>query len=256
MSRGIVFFDIDGTLCRYGGKVDKSLAETFRRFHERGNAAFLCTGRAPVDIQPDILSLGFDGMIALMGAYITVGGKIIQNKCIPQNLLKETIDILLANRIQAFVLGREIYARTEYARDYDWNLPVFRSYEDLSVNGREPEIASIDIDFRRIEDIEICLPILEKHSEFLQYSDITGQTRLHGVNKSKGIKTVLGFPRYQGMTSYAIGDSQNDIEMLKFADIGIAMGDAPKEVAECAKWQTSVVEADGVGRALRHFGLV
>ena len=127
--------------------------------------------------------------------------------------------------------------------------------EDLYVNGHEPEIASIDLDFGRIEDIEICLPVLEKHSEFIQYSDITGQTRLHGVNKSRGIMTVLGFPEYRGMTSYAIGDSQNDIEMLRFVDVGIAMGDAPKEVSDCAKWQTSVVEADGVGRALRHFGL-
>ena len=66
---------------------------------------------------------------------------------------------------------------------------------------------------------------------------------------------MLGLPGYQGMTSYAIGDSQNDIEMLRYVDVGIAMGDAPKEVADCAKWRTSVVEADGVGRALRHFGL-
>lgn len=255
MGRGIVFFDIDGTLCRYAGKVDPGLKECFRKFHEKGNAAFLCTGRSPVDIQPDILELGFDGMIALMGAYIEVGGKVIQNKCIPQSLLKETVDVLLANRIQAFLLGREIYARTEYAKDYDWNLPVFHGMEDLYVNGHEPEIASIDLDFGRIEDIEICLPVMEKHSEFIQYSDITGQTRLHGVNKSRGIMTVLGFPEYRGMTSYAIGDSQNDIEMLRFVDVGIAMGDAPQEVSDCAKWQTSVVEADGVGRALRHFGL-
>ena len=45
MGRGIVFFDIDGTLCRYAGKVDPGLKECFRRFHEKGNAAFLCTGR-------------------------------------------------------------------------------------------------------------------------------------------------------------------------------------------------------------------
>ncbi len=256
MGRGIVFFDIDGTLCRYGQKVSPGVRESFRRFHSKGNVAFLCTGRAPVDIQPDILELGFDGIIGLMGAYISIGEEVVQNKFIPWELLEETIEALISNKAQAFVLGRNIYARTEYACDYDWGLPVFRDIQDLYVNGCRPEISSIDLDFEKIEDTASYIPILEKHSEFLQYSKFTGQTRLYGVNKSRAIKRVLSLPEYQGLTSYAIGDSQNDIEMLRFADIGIAMGDAPEEVADCAVWKTSVVEENGVGLALHHFGLL
>lgn len=256
MGKGIVFFDIDGTLCRYGQKVSHEVKESFRLFHSKGNAAFLCTGRAPVDIEQDIWELGFDGIIGLMGAYISIGKEVVQNKFIPWELLKETIEALISNKAQAFVLGRNIYARTEYAGDYDWGLPVFRNIQDLYVDGQKPEVSSIDLDFEKIEDTASFLPILEKHSEFIQYSKITGQTRLHGVNKSKAIKKVLSVPKYQGFTSYAIGDSQNDMEMLRFVDVGIAMGDAPREVADCAGWQTSVVEENGVGLALKHFGLL
>ena len=256
MGGGIVFFDIDGTLCRYSKSVDRELEKAFLRFHHKGNVAFLCTGRAPVDIQPDIRNLGFDGMICLMGAYISVGDKIIQNKSIPYVQLEKTIETLLTQKAQAFVLGRNIYARTEYAQDYDWNIPVFYGIQDLYVDGQKPEIASIDLDFGRAGDIEECLMSLNQHSDFIQYSDITGQTRLHGVSKSKAMQKVLSLPQYRGLKSFAIGDSQNDMDMLESADIGIAMGDAPREVAACAKWQTAVVEENGVGRALEHFHLL
>lgn len=256
MGSGIVFFDIDGTLCRYSRSVSNELKESFHRFHAKRNVAFLCTGRSPIDIQPDILNLGFDGIIGLMGAYISVGGKLIQNKFIPYELLEDTIEALISHKAQAFVLGRNTYARTAYARDYDWDIPVFHGIQDLYVDGQRPEIASIDLDFEKIEDAQIYLTSLNQHSEFIQYSEVTGQTRLHGVSKSKAMQKVLSLPQYKGLTSFAIGDSQNDMDMLEFADIGIAMGDAPTEVAACAKWQTSTVENHGVGRALEHFHLL
>lgn len=256
MNKGIVFFDIDGTLCRYAQRVDEAIKQSFRRFHEKGNVAFLCTGRSPVDIQPDIWGLGFDGMIGLMGAYIVVGNKILQNAIIPKELVRESVDALLSGKAQAYFLGRKIYARTEYAQDLDTGAPVIHSYHDLCEDGMIPELSSFDLDFDKPEDIESFLRVLGKHSEFLQYDGHTGQTRLLGINKSNAIQKILSLPAYRSLKSYAIGDSQNDMEMLKFVDVGIAMGDAPREVADAAKWQTTVVEENGVGRALEHYGLI
>lgn len=255
MAKGIVFFDIDGTLCRYGGKVSEAVKESFRRFHESGNVAFLCTGRSPVDIQPDIIELGFDGMIGLMGAYICVKNQVLLNRIIPPEMLRETWQAILKWKIQAYMLGRKLYARTEYTKDLGLGIPVIRHYPDLMVDGGTPEIASIDLDFDHVEELSDLLPILGKHSEFLQYDDHTGQTRLLGVNKSAAIARILSLPQYSRLTSYAIGDSQNDMEMLQYVDVGIAMGDAPAEVISCACWKTATVEENGVGQALEHFGL-
>lgn len=256
MSKGIVFFDIDGTLCRYAHRVDEAVKESFRRFHEKGNVAFLCTGRSPVDIQPDILDLGFDGMIGLMGAYIVVKDKILQNVTIPCNLVQETVETLISGKAQAYFLGRKIYARTKYAKDLGLGEPVVHSYQDLCMDEAIPELSSFDLDFDKVQDLDPILRVLGKHSEFLQYDEHTGQTRLLGVNKSSAIKKILSLPEYRTLESYAIGDSQNDMEMLQFVDVGIAMGDAPEEVVACAKWHTLTVEENGVGKALEHYGLI
>jgi len=53
----------------------------------------------------------------------------------------------------------------------------------------------------------------------------------------------------------AIGDSYNDIEMLKWAGIGVAVGNAPPEVKRHADYVTASNDEDGVARALQHLVL-
>ena len=44
----------------------------------------------------------------------------------------------------------------------------------------------------------------------------------------------------------AIGDNYNDVEMLAYAGIGVAMGNAPADVRSCADWVAPSISADGV----------
>ncbi|HEX3145096.1 MAG TPA: Cof-type HAD-IIB family hydrolase [Pyrinomonadaceae bacterium] len=49
----------------------------------------------------------------------------------------------------------------------------------------------------------------------------------------------------------AIGDDYADIEMLEYAGIGVAMGNAPAAVKACADWVTTTIEQDGVVKAVK-----
>lgn len=51
----------------------------------------------------------------------------------------------------------------------------------------------------------------------------------------------------------AIGDNFNDVEMLQYAGLGIAMGNAPSEVKAIADWVAPPIEADGVAAAIEKF---
>jgi Cof subfamily protein (haloacid dehalogenase superfamily) len=74
------------------------------------------------------------------------------------------------------------------------------------------------------------------------------------ANKGEAVRylaeDLLGLSADQVM---AIGDNFNDLEMLRYAGHGIAMGDAPAPVKQSADWVAPGVEQDGVAVALEHF---
>jgi hydroxymethylpyrimidine pyrophosphatase-like HAD family hydrolase len=54
----------------------------------------------------------------------------------------------------------------------------------------------------------------------------------------------------------ALGDAPNDMEMLEFAGISVAMGNGKEEVKQVADYVTSTVDEDGWAKAMKHFGLI
>lgn len=51
----------------------------------------------------------------------------------------------------------------------------------------------------------------------------------------------------------AIGDTQNDLDILQTAAVGVAMGNASDDVRDIADFVTLTNEEDGVAHALEHF---
>lgn len=54
----------------------------------------------------------------------------------------------------------------------------------------------------------------------------------------------------------AIGDSRNDVPMLRWAGLGVAMGNAPPEVRESVRYVTATNDEDGVAAAIERWALV
>jgi hydroxymethylpyrimidine pyrophosphatase-like HAD family hydrolase len=78
---------------------------------------------------------------------------------------------------------------------------------------------------------------------------------IQGVSKRLGAETIagrLGVPREEVM---AIGDHRNDIALLEWAGVSVAMGNALPEVKAAAHWITDTVAEDGVARAIERFVL-
>lgn len=76
------------------------------------------------------------------------------------------------------------------------------------------------------------------------------------VNKGNGVRylaeELLGIGAANVM---AIGDNFNDVEMLEYAGIGVAMGNAPAGVKAVAQWVAPSVEQDGAAAAIEEFVL-
>lgn len=77
-----------------------------------------------------------------------------------------------------------------------------------------------------------------------------------GVDKGVGIDQFCNYHGFSLEETMAFGDGGNDLEMLRHAAIGIAMGNADDDVKQAADYVTNDVDDEGVFKALQHFGLV
>lgn len=72
-----------------------------------------------------------------------------------------------------------------------------------------------------------------------------------GVSKAEGLKRVARQVGVRRRDTVAIGDADNDVDMLRWAGLGIAMGNAMPSVRAAAKWVAPPVDQDGAAVALQ-----
>lgn len=82
------------------------------------------------------------------------------------------------------------------------------------------------------------------------YADIVRED----CNKAFGIEKIISM--YPNRKRIAFGDSANDIEMLSYVDVGIAMGNAIAELQSIADRVTETVHNDGIYTALKTLGIL
>ncbi|MGH8775614.1 MAG: HAD family hydrolase [Jiangellaceae bacterium] len=74
-----------------------------------------------------------------------------------------------------------------------------------------------------------------------------------GVSKAAGLETVCGKLGVSRREVLAVGDGHNDMEMLAWAGVGVAMGQAPYDVMDVADAVCESVDADGVASLLNRY---
>ena len=74
--------------------------------------------------------------------------------------------------------------------------------------------------------------------------------------KSVGMQRLLEHYGWNRSETIAFGDGGNDVSMLRYAGLGIAMGNGTKEAHRAADYVTDDVDDEGIANALRHFSII
>lgn len=248
----IILIDVDETLVENGKtKVSSKVLESLEYARSKGNILAISTGRSVVTTKAIDGYKHFDYIACLMGSviYSTKEDKIIfedknkinseyvkplieyfiDSKCEwtykDDNEDKSTLDISkFGNRFNAKIITKD-----EVNKDIE-NNKIFQLL--ASKNAINDEIIDTykDLDF-------VFMPG--------DYYDILKK----GSSKANVVKYFKQhFPKYKIV---AIGDSNNDIPMLKTADISIAMGNANQTVLNMCNFTTKTLKEDGVSYAIR-----
>lgn len=270
----VVFFDVDGTLV-WDRSVDDpensivdlvptpAVYDAFERLRDRGHKAFICTGRTLDSIGKPLLSLKSAGIISGAGACVSIDGEILAEQSIPVELLEETVRHLVALRVEVVFEGaRESVALMRPGAVYR-AIPGVPTVHDLEGLRR----VAPAMDFEKFAFFADAIPVLKRDADFfLTRYDLCdlgigmGEMSLAGVNKGSGVQRALEVlgqaPNGGSWRTYAFGDSENDLPMLRAVDVPVAMGNALPQVKAMATYVTDRVEQDGVATGLAHFGLI
>nr|MBQ8253305.1 Cof-type HAD-IIB family hydrolase [Lachnospiraceae bacterium] len=262
--RKAVFFDIDGTLFEQGKAVPESTVKAIHKLRENGHLAFVCSGRSRIMVpESPILSVGFDGVIAACGMYGSFGEKVLFDEEMRYEWLSDIIPVLKSTGTMYILEGSEYIYYDELTIHHaidDWYV---RSIEEMIPDRFK--VVPDKIEEIHANKISIQVPMARKEEVFdraknyfqlLLHEENIAEIVPHGFTKAGGIQRMCGLLGVDRKDTFAVGDSINDIEMLRYAQVGIVMGNGTQIAKENADYITTDIYDDGIWNALKHFDLI
>ncbi|MDR0395164.1 MAG: Cof-type HAD-IIB family hydrolase [Tannerella sp.] len=254
-----LFFDIDGTLVSFKThRIPDSTRKSIETIRNKGIKVFIATGRH-FSVINNLDDMTFDGYITMNGCYCLQGtDNVIFKKSIEQSDVNRFIDYLQQEKELSCLFVEEHRLSLNYVDDEMQFLINLLKQDMPSVNDldyyRDKELFQLTAFFKDSQEEEVMslLPNCSSMRWYPTFSDVIAK----GVDKGVGIDqfcNYYGFPLEETM---AFGDGGNDIEMLRHAGIGVAMGNANDNVKQAADYVTDSVDDDGILKALQHFELI
>ena len=264
MSIKLIAMDIDDTLITDELVITEACQGAIAAARAKGVRVVLATGRMLSSAIPYARQLGLtEPLICYNGALIQPpsGGAPLFHHPVPLDLAREIVTIGEAANLHVNIyLDDRMYIAefNEYTRFYlaVGGIEAYPVGDLLAFMDRpptkllyvcEPEIAAKwHVDLR--EQYRGRLEVYVSKPQYVEFTAL-------GISKGSAIKELAEMYGLGPEEVMTIGDSFNDIPMLEYAGIGVAVANAPAEVQAKADYVTLSNEEDGVAEAIRRFVL-
>ena len=262
----LLILDIDGTIAPRSNQVTAKVKKCLQQVQAKGIRIALATGRMFHSALPFHRTINSDlPLIAYNGAWIKdpFSDTLHREFALPTVIALEILDYLESSPWHPYLDIHCYYDDRLYVREITSETEQYMNRAGVKphqVGDLRPIIAQTTIKLLAISpDGMIMQQLIQElrerfgHTEvhFTQSTDIYLEITHSQANKGLAaqylVEELLGLSADQVL---AIGDNFNDRELLRYAGLGIAMGDAPDEVKELADWVTADAEEDGVAIAL------
>jgi len=260
----LLSLDMDGTLFNSQKKISQENISAIHKAIKAGVKLVLCTGRPPFGVRPYYEHLG----LAQEDEYV-----IVDNGCaIHRTSEWKVIDSVALDK-------QDIHYLYSLTQNSSIQLTLFDMDHYLVVAPEASELVTMDAGIVNSkptpvseEDLPNLVPIfqamyvgdpsaidafqaqheaaLEADFNTVRSQDILFEILPKGASKASALQALsqtLGYRRDQVM---ALGDANNDLEMLRFAGYSVAMGNGNAAVKEIADFITLTNDEDGVAHAI------
>ncbi|MCL4351036.1 MAG: Cof-type HAD-IIB family hydrolase [Firmicutes bacterium] len=263
----LIALDLDGTIIGNGGQISQRLITAVGRARDRGVRVMLATGRMVQSARPFWLqlSLGEGPLIAYNGGQTVMmpNGSPILSRSLSDEAARFVVTQALAEDLLAQVyVGDELWISREDVRARHYieanHIPAWVRGDKEIFQWPEPPIKillqaspeTLDAFRPRLEvrAQELGMRIFKSQADYLE---IVRQ----GVGKGPALRDVAGRLNIPAAQVMAVGDAENDADMLTWAGYGVAMGQAPQAVKQAAKLVTKTIDEDGAAFAIETWAL-
>jgi len=267
----LIAFDMDGTMLNSEKEMTPDTVAAVQEAVKCGKTVIYCTGRAPAELRPFRKLLpevryavcNNGSLLWDMREWKTTEADILSKDLIAQ-ILKEAAPE--EHLIQLYA-GEDVYY-DEYSEEkvircgMGEYLPMYREiavklcgYEacggqtDIDVNKMSVHMSGINPRERlkkHIDRLQLPLEIRRSNRYTLEFTS-------RGVTKAYGLRRVCDRLGIRPEDCIAVGDGGNDLDVLKFAGLGIAVGNATDEVKKIAGAIVADNDHDGCAEAIRKY---
>lgn len=271
----LIALDMDGTTLQGDHtSISKRTEKALKDAIAKGIYVVPSTGRIFAQLPKSVTSIpGVDYAVTSNGAAVVnlKTGEVISNNYIGAGSV---------NKIMYMITRRNIFCEIYYQGQsyaehrYFAKLVPTKTFPQILIDmikcKSKPVDSILEFTLAHASEIEkINIPLLsdKNHRKLRQkFSRIKGVTLTSAVannievnhrsaNKGEGLKQICKILNLEAKNVMAIGDSDNDLRMLQFAGLGVAMGNAPDELKAITDKVTLSYKEDGVAHAIEKYVL-
>lgn len=278
MSFRLVVLDVDGTLLDPSGSITDRVGEAVRAAHDRGCLVSLASGRRLWAVRPIVEALGIKVPVILYNGAIVYDLAqdeiLFQGHLQPEPLHRAT-ELIWAAGFQPVVYESPLQGERVYAGPQERDNPATAFYFD------RPTVQPVRLDPGALGDVSDALLLaamgdeaqvrelqatvagrsLACHTLVERQSFVPGSrwwqldVTAPGTSKGGALRRLRSLMGVRQEETLAIGDGINDLELLRGAGLGVAMGNAVAELKRAAGAVVADNASDGAAEALERFVL-
>lgn len=267
MSYKLLALDLDDTLLDERFEISSRNLKALEEATKQGIKITIATGRMFRSALPYAEKLGIElPLITYHGALVKeVSGakRVLRQRKVPKDF---ALEILRFGEAEGFhfnlYLNDTLYVReeNENTRYYQWiasiPLEVVGKLSDFleQVQDEPTKLSVINRESRLLQELQKIfqgkyaseLSVLQSRPDFLEITH-------REATKGQALKFLAERENLSSSQIIAIGDSYNDIDMLQYAGMGVAMGNAPLDVQQAADVIVETNTEDGVALFLEKY---
>ncbi|MDQ8736757.1 Cof-type HAD-IIB family hydrolase [Paenibacillus sp. LHD-38] len=254
----LIALDVDGTLLTDDHVLTEAIRDSVNEAASRGAQIVLCTGRGPSGALPVLQELGLSGTVITHNGAATINADdrsiVHEFAMIPEHLLgfvaycrENGIHFDLNTAFEMMVESMTPEAEVMYGHYQakplvqDFRLGLPNGLVKFTVFGSKEVMDTVQAEWAG----------WPKQLHTIRSGDYFIDVHHLEANKGRALQQLAEIRGIDRSRILAIGNYYNDITMLQFAGMGIAMGNSPEEVKLAANAVAYSNSEDGVAKALR-----